>query len=69
MEIYVKRRAWYLGWLGSLELKFNGVRIGSIQGKSSHTYSIPEETGILSYHSLFDRTRKNKYQRRRYYSD
>lgn len=58
MEIYVKRRTWYLGWLGSLELKFNGERIGAIQGRSTHTYSIPKSTGILSYHGLFDRSRK-----------
>lgn len=58
MEIYVKRRTLYLGWLGSLELKFNGERIRSIQGKTTHNYSIPESKDILSYLSLFDRSRK-----------
>lgn len=58
MEVYVKRRTLYLGWLGSLELKFNGERIMSIQGKTTHNYSIPESNDILSYLSLFDRSRK-----------
>ena len=58
MEIYVKRRTWYLGWLSALKLKFNGVKIGTIQGKTTHTFSISESTGTLSYHALFDRSRK-----------
>ena len=49
MEIYVKRKTLYLGWLNSLKLKFNDERLGLIQGKNTHRFSIPEPYRIINF--------------------
>lgn len=58
MEIHAKRRTRYLGWGGPVEMKLNGEHLGEVQGKMTHTFSIPESYGTLSYHQSFDRSHK-----------
>lgn len=56
MEITVKRRTWFLGWLIPLSIKFNRKTIGSVGGFHTRTIEIPEEAGILTYEQPLDRT-------------
>ena len=56
MEIIVKRRTWFLGWLMPISIKFNGKTIGSVGGYQTKNMEIPEETGTLTYDQPLDRT-------------
>lgn len=56
MEIIVKRRTWFLGWLMPISIKFNGKTIGSVGGYQTKTMEIPEDSGTLTYEQPLDRT-------------
>ena len=56
MEITVKRRTWFLGWLIPLSIKFNRKTIGSVGGFHTKTMEIPEESGTLTYNQPLDKT-------------
>lgn len=56
MEIIVKRRTWFLGWLLPISIKFNSEIIGSVGGFHTRTMDIPEESGTLTYYQPLDRT-------------
>ena len=56
MEIIVKRRTWFLGWLMPINIEFNGKTIGSVGGYQTKTMEIPEEKGALTYEQPLDRT-------------
>lgn len=56
MEIIVKRRTWFLGWLMPISIKFNGKTIGSVGGHQTKTMEIPEEMGTLTYDQPLDPT-------------
>ena len=56
MEIIVKRRTWFLGWLMPISIEFNSETIGSVGGYQTKTMEIPEEKGTLTYDQPLDRT-------------
>ena len=56
MEIIVKRRTWFLGWLMPISIKFNGKTIESVGGYQTKTMEIPEDSGTLTYEQPLDRT-------------
>src|SRR5699024_10400227 len=56
MEIIVKRRTWFLGWLMPISIEFNSETIGSVGGYQTKTMEIPEDSGTLTYEQPLDRT-------------
>src|SRR5699024_2582126 len=56
MEITVKRRTWFLGWLLPISIKCHSKIVGSVGGFHTRTMDIPEESGMLTYYQPLDRT-------------
>lgn len=56
MEITVKRRTWFIGFLMPIHLKFNGKEVASLIEIQDEVVSIPREEGYLKYSHFLDRS-------------